>query len=107
MCLYVCTLLEGKYLSRILMVLFLSSIQDQMEEGFVVVVVVFLKSLLVRCDFYEPQSRYRPVLKSSRPCLFRLMFTLRGLTMELPEVPKILGNESLIEVNGIYPYPTI
>lgn len=38
--------------------------------------------------------------------LFRFMFTLRGLAVEFPEVPKCLRIKSLIELNAIYPYPT-
>lgn len=35
--------------------------------------------------------------------LFRFMFTLRGLAVGFPEVPKCLRSKSLIELNGIHP----
>lgn len=34
------------------------------------------------------------------------MFTVRGLAVEFPEVPKCLRSKSLIELNGIYSYTT-
>ena len=95
-----------KYVSRRLMVLFISSMEDQMEE-----VCFFIKSLSVGFNLYKPQSWHRLVPKPSsiwaaeRP-LFRLKFTLRGLAVEFPEVPKCLRSKSLIELNGICPYPT-